>query len=221
MTSANKPDIRAYVGSTGSGKGVSVERYLKAQKPDRLVVWDPIGEWVSLGREVKDLAGLARAMKAPKFKLVYRPGDDFKAYPGKFAEFCQMVYAAACLGQLSGLRTTVLVEELADVTQPSFAPPSWGRCCTSGRHQGLQIIACTQSPAFVDKKFLGNCTYIRCFTLREAPHRKRMAQALDVPETQMAALQTVEDDRGVSITYYERDFRSGEAGQDTIRLTRR
>lgn len=215
MTSSNRPSIRAYVGASGSGKGVSVEQHLKAEKPARLVVWDPQGEWASLGRVVDSLEALRQGMARPAWRLVYQPGMDLGKFPARFSAFCQLAYAAG--------DCTMLVEELADVTSPSYAPPAWGRCCTSGRHRGLRIIACTQSPALVDKKFLGNATYIRCFTLREAPHRQRMALALDVPLQQINALQTIElaDGTGADITYYERDFRTGERGETTIKLRRK
>lgn len=215
MTSANRPSIRAYIGASGSGKGVSVEAHLKAEKPARLVVWDPQDEWAALGRVVTSVDQLREAMKRPTWRLVYQPGMDSKKFPARFSAFCEVAYTAG--------DCTMLVEELADVTSPSWAPPAWGRCCTSGRHRGLCVIACTQSPALVDKKFLGNATYIRCFTLREEPHRKRMALALDVPIAQVNALQTVElpDGTGADITFYERDFRTGERGQKTIKLRRR
>jgi hypothetical protein len=159
------------------------------------------------------MAELCRAMQGPAWRLVYHPGADAKAFGDRFDLFCRAVYAAG--------DCTALVEELADVTSPSWAPPSWGRLNTSGRHRGVEVIACTQSPAYVDKKFLGGCTYIRCFTLRQTPHKRAMASALGVPFEEVDTLQTVEAPGGVEITFYERDFRSGDQGRYRVTLGKR
>lgn len=213
MPAANKPRIRAYVGSTGSGKGVSVREFLRRDKPERLIVWDAVAEWGELGRTFQDLAAAIKAMQAPRFKVVYYPGPNAAKFADKFALFCRAVYAAG--------NCTVLVEELADVTTASHAPPAWRRLSTSGRHRGLQVIGCTQRPAFVDKAFLGGCTYIRCFTLREEADKKRMASALGTSYETIANLATTETTKGTTIRAFERDFRTGEFGEKTIQLRHR
>ena len=217
MSSSNKPSIRAYIGTTGSGKGVSADAHLKEIKPARLFVWDPQGEWGHLGRTYgeRDLGAAIKAMQAPAFKVVYQPGGDQREFAKRYDLVCRAVYQVGDL--------TFMPDELADVTTASWAPPAWRRICTSGRHRKLSVIGHTQRPAFIDKAFLGNCTYVRCFALREAPDKKRMALALSVPYDVIDGLETVEDEvRGVTtIKYYERDFRSGERGENTMVLKRR
>ena len=213
MDNSNRPDIRAYIGATGSGKGVSIREHLKRDKPLRLIVWDPLNEYGSFARPVSTLAALAQAVKAPRFAVSFAPGSNPKEFPAKFAMFCRIAFAAGNL--------KMLVEELADVTGPSFAPLEWRRCTTQGRHRGLKIVAASQRPAQVDKQFLGGCTYIRCFTLRYPADRTAMAGAMDVPVTEIASLTTLENALGTFITYVEKDFRDGTTQIKTIKLGRK
>lgn len=210
MDNSNRPDIRAYIGATGSGKGVSIREHLTRDKPQRLVIWDPLSEYGKFAHQVNRLSSLAQAVKAQKFAVAFAPGANPKAFPEKFAMFCRIAFAAGNL--------KMLVEELADVTGPSFAPLEWRRCTTQGRHRGLKIVAASQRPAQVDKQFLGGCTYIRCFTLRYPADRTAMAGAMDLPVTDIASLSTVETATGTVITYVEKDFRVGTTQRKQINL---
>ena len=210
---SNKPDVRAYIGATGSGKGVSVREALKKLKARRLLVWDPLGEYGAFAPVTENLATVANMAKASGFRVAYWPGPDATTYPEKFALFCRIAFAAGDL--------VMLVEELGDVTSASYAPQPWKRCTTQGRHRGLKIIAATQRPAKVDKDFLGGCTYIRCFTLRYPVDRQAMAQVLDVQTAQINALETIETDVLTTINYVERDFRGGKTTFGVIKLRRK
>ena len=214
MDNSHRPDIRAYLGATGSGKGVSVREALKRDKPRRLLVWDPLGEYgqfctVTTG----DLAAVAQACKAARFSVAYWPGADPTRYAERFAVWCRVAFAAGdCVA---------LVEELADVTSPSFAPQPWRRLTTQGRHRGLKVWACSQRPAQVDKQFLGGCTLIRCFTLRYPADRQAMAGAMSVPLADIDQLETVETESGVTINFIERDFRARKTTTGSIKLPAR
>ena len=214
LSNANRPDVRAYIGATGSGKGVSIRAHLRAARPTRLLVWDPLAEYATFARPCGTLAGVVQAIDkagAGPFKVAYtiQDGTDQKK---AFALLCQVARRAGNL--------TFLVEELADVTQPSYAPPAWRRITTMGRHAGIAVIAATQRPALVDKAFLGNATYVRCFTLREDSDHRRMASALSVPLETIKGLQTVEGDNATRISYVERDFRTNARGENTITVKR-
>lgn len=214
LSNANRPDLRAYIGATGSGKGVSIRAHLEADKAARRLIWDPLDEYSKFARKATQLRQVVKAVAdagTGPFAVRYVPPDGQKLPPA-FDVFCQVAYRAGNL--------QMLVEELADVTSPSWAPPSWRACSTRGRHVGLRIVAATQRPALCDKTFLGNTTYIRCFTLRYPEDRKAMAGALDMPVAEISALRTVETDSGTSITYIERDFRSGLVATKTEKLRR-
>jgi len=214
LSNANRPDVRAYIGATGSGKGVSIRQHLKATRPARLLVWDPLAEYSKFAKPAPSLAAvvavIAKAGRGPfAVSFTLPDGGDAKR---SFALLCEIARRAGDL--------TFLVEELADVTTPSYAPPAWRRISTQGRHAGLRVIAASQRPAFVDKAFFGNCTYVRCFTLREEADARRMASALGVPLETIRQLQTIEGARSTVITYVERDFRTGESGRHSVTLKR-
>lgn len=220
MSVLNRPKIEAYVGGSGSGKGVSIVARLEELKPARLLVWDPRGEYAKHARAYYSLAALVKAFQkaaGSPIKARFVPGGNVNLQEA-FDLVCKLAFNA---GEI-----VFLGEELSDVTTASYAPPAWRQVITQGRHRALHVIGSVQRPALVDKSFLGNCTYIRCFTMRWDDDRRAMAKALDVPQALIDALETVEDEaRGVTtINYVERDFRVSDKATALrtarIRLTR-
>lgn len=214
MDNTNKPSIRGYIGSSGSGKGVSVRAMLKAEKPKRLVVWDPLNEYGAFCTVRTDsIAVMARTMDRPSFTVAFFPGKKVRDFGPVFEDFCRCVWSAGnCMA---------LVEELSDVTTPSLAPPLWAQLTRKGRHRGLQLVACTQRPAKIDKDFLGSASYLRCFTLRYPDDQRALASVMGVPTAVVAGLTTIQDEKATVIRYLERDFLAGAAKEGQIRLTRR
>ena len=211
MDNTNRPNLRAYIGGTGSGKGVSVREHLDAEKPLRLCVWDPLREYGQYGKTVSTIADLCKELKAEKFKVCFWPGASVEGFASKFDLFCRAVFSAG--------NCTVHVEELADVTTPSHAPPSWRRITKQGRHRGLRVIAATQRPADCDKAFLSGITYARAFTLRWPRDKKVLAECLGETFDEINTLQTVErPDGSTVITYIEKDFRTGHRARKNITL---
>lgn len=215
LNNAGRPDLRAYIGATGSGKGVSIREHLAEAKPARLLVWDPLNEHAERAKAVTTLHALVAACaKAGKgaFAIRYVPPDGTKL-PAAFELFCALAYRlGAC---------TVLIEELSEVTSPSWAPRTWSKCCKAGRHAGLKLVVSTQRPAQSDKDFLGNTTYVRCFTLRYPNDRQAMADLMSVPRASIEALATVEGPKATTIGYVERDFRAGTAAKSATRTLAR
>lgn len=216
MSTKNEPKIEAYIGASGSGKGVSINRRLAELKPERLLIWDPRDEYGKLAPKYTSLAALVGAFKhakGGKVRARYVPQADVLKLADPFAFVCQLAFKAGNL--------VFLAEELSDVTTASHAPAAWRQVITQGRHQGLHVIGAAQRPAVIDKTFLGNCTYVRCFGLRYREDRRAMAAALDVPEADVTALATVKTPGLVTINYIERDFRENvlEKGQIKLRVT--
>lgn len=215
MAVTNKPKVEAFIGGTGSGKGVSINARLRELAPSRLLLWDPRDEYGKHAPKVQRLTALVAAMKKAKggpVRLRFVPGGDADLREA-FGMVCKLAFAAGDL--------VFVAEELSDVTDASRAPPAWRQVITQGRHQGLHVIGAAQRPALIDKTFLGNCTYVRCFALRYAEDRRAMARAMDVPQDRIDALQTIETERSTTINYLERDFRGQEGAKEgRIRLTR-
>jgi hypothetical protein len=215
MSVLNRPQIEAYIGASGSGKGVSVSRRLAELKSPRLLVWDPRDEYGKAAPQMPSLPHLVGAFKHAKggpVRARYVAGGAMPLAEA-FGFVCQLAFEAGNL--------VLVAEELSDVTDASRAPPAWRQVITQGRHKGLHVIGCAQRPALIDKTFLGNATYIRCFTLRYAEDRRAMARAMDVPEADITALDTSEAGSTTTIRYLERDFRSKVLQPGQIKLTRR
>lgn len=212
MSVKNEPKIEAYIGASGSGKGVSINARLKELKPERLLIWDPRDEYGKHAPAVNSLPALAKRFKlAGPVKARYVAGAHMSLEKA-FGVVCDIAFHAGGL--------LFLAEELSDVTSASQAPPAWRRVITQGRHQGLHVMAAAQRPALIDKTLLGNCTYIRCFTLRYADDRRAMCKAMDVPEADITALVTTQTDRKVCINYLEREFRTGVLQPGRINLSK-
>lgn len=215
MSVTNRPRIEAYIGASGSGKGVSITRRLTQLAPPRLLIWDPRDEYAKHAKAVRtlpELVGELRRANGGPVRVRYVAGGAMKLADA-FDVVCKLAFTSREL--------VFLAEELSDVTTASHAPASWRRCITQGRHQALHIIGAAQRPALIDKTFLGNCTYIRCFTLRYRDDRAAMSRALDVPEAAIGELQTVEAGNTTTINYIERDFRNGAAPERSSIVLRR
>lgn len=215
MSVLNRPQIEAYIGASGSGKGVSINARLADLKPARLLIWDPRDEYGRHAPAFRTLPALVAAFRragAGPVRARYVPGGALKLADA-FALVCALAFAAGAL--------VFLAEELSDTTTASHAPAAWRRVVTQGRHAKLHVMGAAQRPALIDKTFLGNATYIRCFTLRYRDDRLAMSRALDVPEARVQALQTVEGAGVTVINYVERDFRAGMLRDGVIKLKRR
>lgn len=176
----NKAKIHAVIGASGTGKS----SYIKAEllrKYSQLLVWSPLEETDDYqsfcgGVVVRKITDLVAQVKAGARAIVYWPasGND-KALKQQFDLFCRVAFE--CVG------AHVLVEELSQVTMPSWAPPAWKKLSTAGRHRGLTLIGVSQRPANIDKDFLGNCTEVRCYRVNYDADAKVMADSLGIQDT--------------------------------------
>lgn len=185
--SANAASIVAAIGATGSGKSLWVKQGIQSNKPARLLIWDPQGEYAEFGQVFTNGQRLFdHVARAKKFAAVYQPGDLLSLYEARFDWFCKLAYA---LGDL-----LMVVEELADVTEPSHAPDSWSVITRKGRHKKLRVVAMSQRPASVDKDFFSNCTMIHCGRVLYSEDVKTMARVLGngVSQTEIQAMAQLE-----------------------------
>lgn len=191
-------NIWGVIGASGTGKGVWTKGKMHELAPPRLIVWDFKNEYDDHAKLVGSLDAIRRQMiKAGTgpLRVRYVPkGAGEKALRQEFEALCELVYA---FGQC-----VFVAEELANVTTPGWAPASWRKMTTSGRHEGIHIIGATQTPALVDKSFLGNCTLIHCCALREHAHRQAVARAMDIDPAKITAL--------VKLQWLERNYDTGE-----------
>lgn len=174
----NKAKIHAVIGASGTGKSSYIKKELLRQY-DRLLVWSPLEDTDQYGQfcggvVVRKVTELVARIKAGDRAIVYYPLGDHKAIKTQFDFFCRVVWECT--------NAHVLVEELSQVTMPSWAPPAWKKLSTAGRHRGLTIIGVSQRPANIDKDFLGNCSEIRCYRVNYDADAKVMADALGLQD---------------------------------------
>ena len=185
---ANRAEIVAVMGMTGTGKTQWLIQRISKPKRRRLLVWSP--------KEVIDQYGArfrgavvtsAEDMRQRMIKagtgpvcLVFSPPGARKKDTGLFSSFCEIARAAGNL--------TVIVEELHTVTQPSAAPDGWSKLCLMGRGYGVEIYALSQRPASCDKDFFGNCTMYHTGRLGYLEDAIVMGRLLNVAPTTIMEL---------------------------------
>ena len=215
----NRPKVECYIGITGSGKGVSVNRRFEELKPRRMLLWDPRDEYGKWATRYTSLPALIAAFaKAGGGPIRARYVHSSNVPIGEaFAIVCNLAFE--CADMLFG------AEELSDVTRPSWAPPAWKRVITQGRHKALHVFGMAQRPALIDKNIFGNATYVRCFMLGYANDRKVMAMELDVSEREVFEVVTSEEIKGnrlhTTINYIERFKRERRTEKGQIRISRK
>lgn len=195
--SVNRASISAVFGAPGSGKSARIKQRLAREKPARLMIWDPQSEYGAFGQPAPDLQAVFAALKAAgrrgRFAIAYTPRGSLSAWRNQFDVFCKLAYAAGTCW--------LVADELADVTEPGWAPDGWSIATRKGRHQGLTIIGASQRPASVDKDFFGTATSISSGRLNFDGDVKVLANVLRVPAERIVSLQPLQ--------YLERDMQTG------------
>lgn len=179
--------IEAVLGSTGSGKSAYIKRELRERKPDRLLIYDPEGEYTTFGRQVRRLSDvlsvLRKAGPEGKFRLVFDPHADPATAVKQFEALCRIAF--------HGGNLLFVAEELADVTEPQRAPVGWSMLTRRGRKRGVSIIGASQRPASIDKTFLGNATKVRSGRLLYEQDARAVARVLGVDHAELMALESL------------------------------
>lgn len=185
---ANRPNVVAVLGVTGSGKSTWIKRRFLYPPPERLLVWDysPVDEYAAHANIAPKLGDLIRAAytchrRGLTFQLVFKPSV-------KSREFLEREFSVICNLAMELGNLTLLVEELKYVTQPHRAPDAWARVVMTGRKVGLTVIGTSQRPAHIDKDFLGNATVIHTGRLMYPEDISATAKAMCCDQARIRAL---------------------------------
>jgi len=141
-------DIRAYFGSSGSGKTYTIKADISGAA--RVLVFDPEGSFTSAdGFTVTESRAefLERARNSGPVKLCFAAGGI-----ANFEWFCEAVWALADARRPS----VVVVDELGGVTTAGKARGRWYDLISRGRKYGVHIRAGAQRPSEIDKTLIGN-----------------------------------------------------------------
>ena len=156
------PDFRLFLGKSGSGKS-SLMRF-QAAGASRVLIHDPNGEaaWAQCGAVIADRAGLARAMMAARFAVVWRGaqaarGDQDAVAAFEFANRCALA-AGGCL---------VLWDEVDRFVTPGRLPPAAYEMVNAGRHRGCRVFAASRRVRRVSRDLSANAGRIMIARMTE------------------------------------------------------
>ncbi|WP_416306205.1 helicase HerA domain-containing protein [Neptunicella sp. SCSIO 80796] len=179
IDTSRKADIRYVIGSTGAGKSSYVKKEVAGDK--RILIFDPDDEY-------GDIAGMVTVYNATDLLERVKAAKTSDLRIRLVAEG-QKAFEFVCDVAFTWTNCTLIAEELADVTKPSFAPPAWGRVVRRGaRKRNIRIFATTQRPANADKVIFTQATMIRTGLLGNDTDRKTVASEMDIPASEIGAL---------------------------------
>lgn len=176
-----------------------------------MLVWDTKGEWSRvLGlHRVTSIAQLHALITADLLKPgPFRVGYFGPITPAHFDAFSRLAW----VWLRARPRRWLVVEELADVTNPGKAPQAWGEILRKSRDVPTlsTVIGLTQRPAESDKTIAGNCAVLHSGFQSFPRDRKTIAEYLDVPLAEVVALQALD--------WIERDMRTRNLSRGTIKF---
>lgn len=181
-------------GAQGSGKTAwALQAIERMPLRHRLVCWDFKHDprLKGIGADVRSVPELARAMKAPKFRLRLLVNHDLDIAE-QFKWFCTAAWGAG--------NVLMVVDELPEVTRPGKAPPLWRKCINIGRQYAhpetgkpctLAIVGMAQRPAEVDKSFIGNLDVLHVGRLGEVNDAREMAGKLGCDWRELTTLENL------------------------------
>jgi len=180
VKAADELPIRVHFGAPRSGKSHELKRRLAADRPARLVIYDPRNEYGAFGRSIDRLSTAAARSNDRAFSIVFRPSADRSIAVRQFSALCDIAFER---GHLS-----FLADELWTVMSPTFAPPGWRRVTREGGHQHLRIYCASQRPTEIDNGLFSLATVIRTTRLNAKGDRVKLADALDVDPAELQEL---------------------------------
>jgi hypothetical protein len=185
----------AVMGKTRSGKtGWTAQQ---VEQKTRLLVWDSMGQWATdfNCRPVREWSELAKVCRsdAPDERVAFQ----CKVTRDNFEIFC-----ALAMIFIKMRVSTVVVEEISDVSPPGKASANWGELIRKGLRYEPHIFALTQRPQESDKTLLSMATIYHCHVQTFPTDNEYVAKkVLGVPLEKVEALRGLE--------FIEKDNRTG------------
>jgi len=195
-------------GATGSGKSTFIKRLLPARPQGvPLMAFDPKREYAYVCKAYTDEPAFYAALNDGATACALWPvlGDP-ELRVRQFNRFCM---AALSVARAKG-GVCIVADELHLVTEPGNAPRGWRELIETGRALGVSIMAASIRPAAIDKSFWTNCTYVRACRLNYGADQKTLADCLNVPAADIAALS--------GLQYIERDLLTGETNRGELKF---
>lgn len=168
----------AIAGTSQSGKTAKAKAW--HQNVQRMMVFDPRGEWIDQRVEVirgdrLALNDLSLASGPGRFAFI--PGEDIV---GDFELFCRVAYSWVQVWP-----GAVVVDELAQFTNAGKAIGPWGTLTRMGKHYGAHITGITQFPTESDRTIWRNADRKVAFLMEGDDDQRTLARALSVRVDQL------------------------------------
>lgn len=182
MKQEHRSDGYLYAVAGASRFGKTHWTLQRLQKPQRLLVWDPRGEYVQPARcqMIRNIPALARTLKeawdGPGRFAYWGPITDFNA-------FAELAYVWAQLWP-----AVIVLEETSDVSSSGKARGAQGELIRKGLYYGTHIYAITQRPQETDKTTWGNASVIHCHHFSLPLDQEYMGKVLGVSPEEIGAL---------------------------------
>lgn len=201
---ARNSDGRILFGTGSTGCGKTTWAFREVPREAELLVWDAKLEWSGKFKRCVAIHSLrdlhewvtTGAVRGARFTSAAYVGPMSRDH---FITFCKLAWVWLRIKK----RRWLVVEELADVTNPGKAPAAWGEILRKSRDPWQSnVIALTQRPAESDSTIAGNCAVIHSGFQSFPRDRKTISEYLDVPLAQVVALASCE--------YIERNMRTRE-----------
>ena len=162
----------AVYGRRGSGKTTLVKGLIKSS--DRLVVFDPMGEYARAPgfRRAVSVAGVLVHLKSGwgrGFRIAYDAGG---AYINRLHSLSLLLWQAQePYDRGADRRKLTLVVEEMNLGYPASGLPrgqdAFTRLVLQGRHRGIEVVGVTQRPALVSANFRSNVAETYVFPLED------------------------------------------------------
>lgn len=173
INEAAEKDIRAYFGSSGSGKTHNIKKDTANLK--RVLAFDPEGAFNTSEGFV------CTSDRAEFYRMARDSGDIRLTYQGNgqadFDWWCRLVFALADCRR----PCAIIVDELAGVTTVSKAPPGWHAILTRARKYEGRVFAGAQSPTEIDKTLMRQKNKMFVGYLERPDDHNYMAKETGVP----------------------------------------
>jgi hypothetical protein len=176
----------ASFGIPGSGKSHFIKDRLRREQPTALLVFDLEGEYTEFGYATSDPAELVRAVQHPHFSVIFRPADSPRIMRQQFEAVAMLSWS---LVKTADRPHTFVVDELHQVTSPSWCPDPWETLVTRGRKWGATLYTGAQRPAMIDKATWSLANEIRAGNLGYAEDQRMIASKISCDPAEIGALQ--------------------------------
>lgn len=214
MSSTRSSELVVVAGQSRSGKTWSTAKAVARERS--LLVWDSMGEFTR-DFDCRPLADVGALRDVAIVGKSGRYSCPWPVHPRGFEVFCRLAWVWIRAAHQRGRSVALVVEELADVTNPGKAPIAWGEICRKGLRFGPRIYALTQRPAESDKTVLGNATRIRCHAMVRLNDRKAMALDMGVDRNLVDRLDLAACE-WIELDLRSRELRTGGMGRRTRKI---